>query len=203
VIRFRCPLCGKTLKASEEKAGKPVTCPRCGEPCMVPVGAGALEAGGDAGPGGPPRQEAPDEAPPGLFAGMSRRVRCAAALLALAAPLGLLLAALRPPLPGGGHVGDAGAHAAVVLGACALVLLLAVLYGQGTSCPSCRRWWARAKSGTEFVGRELVDRDGVPFGRSLYRTTYLCSECGHSWRVTDAEEYPAPAAGRDPQRPRG
>src|SRR5262249_14721667 len=96
VIRFRCPLCGQTLKASEENPGKPANCPRGGGRCVVPAGAAALEAGGDAGPADPSRGEAPDGAPPGLFAGMSRRVRWAAALLALAVPLGLLLAVLRP-----------------------------------------------------------------------------------------------------------
>ena len=31
MIHFSCPQCGKALKVPEEKAGRSVLCPRCGE----------------------------------------------------------------------------------------------------------------------------------------------------------------------------
>ncbi|MDB4638089.1 MAG: hypothetical protein P8M30_08820 [Planctomycetaceae bacterium] len=36
-IKFNCGGCGKSLKASEDKAGKTGKCPDCGEPILVPL----------------------------------------------------------------------------------------------------------------------------------------------------------------------
>jgi DNA-directed RNA polymerase subunit RPC12/RpoP len=38
VIAFSCPVCDATLRASEDKAGGPTKCPRCGCSLHVPVG---------------------------------------------------------------------------------------------------------------------------------------------------------------------
>ncbi len=198
MIRFRCPQCGKMLKVNEENAGRTFTCPRCRERCVA-----AAEPDGPeddwGGPARPSRCADADQAP-GLFAGMSRRVRWAVALLAVAAPVGLLLGVLHQLLPGGAGVGDAGAGWAVMLATCSLTALLAILYGHGTGCPSCGMWWARIKYGTELTEREGVERGGVSFAKSLLRTTYVCKECGHRWQVTETDEYRAPAVGQ-PHRP--
>ena len=47
MIRFHCPLCDKTLKAPEGKAGATVICPRCKERSVVPLA-------GDGSDGPPP-----------------------------------------------------------------------------------------------------------------------------------------------------
>jgi hypothetical protein len=199
VIRFSCPLCGKTLKVPEDRAGRPIACPRCKERSVVPAGSHASGNGGDAEAPGLPRHADSDEAP-GLFSGMSRRVRWAAALLAAMIPLGLLLAALPQLLPGGG-ISDLGAQVAMTLAAVSFLLLSVILYGQGTSCPSCGKWWSRAKFEKEFVDREVFEKGDTLVGRSLYRTTYRCDHCKHKWRVTEEEEYPMSAPGH-PQRHR-
>ena len=46
MIRFRCPLCDKTLKAPDGKAGAAVVCPRCQERSVVPAAAAATDADG-------------------------------------------------------------------------------------------------------------------------------------------------------------
>jgi DNA-directed RNA polymerase subunit RPC12/RpoP len=195
VIRFRCPSCGNRLKVTGEKAGRPVTCPGCRERCVVPAESDGPETGGDGGPAVTSRCAEADQAP-GLFAGMSRRVRRGVALLAVAAPLGLLLGVLHPLLPGGAGVSDAAAQWAMILGMCSLTALFTILYGQGTGCPSCGMWWSRMKYGTELAEREVVDKRGVSFGKSLLRITYVCKECGHRWQVSETEEYRVPAVGQ-------
>jgi hypothetical protein len=199
VIHFRCPVCGKMLKVAEGRAGRPVTCPECKERSVVPAGGHASGNEGDAEASGPPRHADADEAP-GLFSGMSRRVRWAAGLLAAGIPLGLLLAALTLLLPGGG-ISNVSAHIGMTLAVVSFVLLFVVLYGQGTSCPSCGKWWSRAKVEKEFVDREVVEKGDTLVGKSLYRTTYRCETCGHKWRVSEAEEYQMSAPGH-PQRHR-
>jgi hypothetical protein len=113
-----------------------------------------------------------------LFSGISPGVRGAVAGAAGTALLGLLACWAPLLLP------------------VALLALLAGLHGYATSCPACGRWWARAREQTEFVDREVFDKDGVLVGRSVYRTTYGCRSCGHSWSVSYAEESP------EPERPR-
>jgi DNA-directed RNA polymerase subunit RPC12/RpoP len=182
MIRFRCPQCGKSLKVSEEKAGRSLACPRCGEPCVA--SADASTPVGDAGP--PAAVES--EPAPGLFASMSGRVRWAALVAAGVAALGLLMMIVLPLVPG---VGAAPSWALPVT-LCSFLLLAAILYGHGTGCPACGRWWSRIRVETEFVGREVLDNAEVPLGRSQYRTTYSCGGCSHRWTVMETEEYRAP-----------
>jgi len=186
VIHFRCPLCGKTLKVAEGRAGRPVTCPQCKERSVVPAESHASEDGADAAASGPPRHGDSDDAP-GLFSGMSTRVRWAAGVLAAGIPLGLLLAALAQFLPDGG-IGKVSGHLAMTLAAISFLLLSVILYGQGTSCPSCRKWWARGEVSKEYLGRETFEKNGVPFAKSSYCSTYGSESCGHRWAVTGTEE---------------
>jgi hypothetical protein len=185
VIRFSCPQCGKILKVPEENAGRAMVCPRCQEPSVAPAAEGRTP------PAERPGQHiARDiEQTQGLISGMSWRVRGAVILVASVGVLGLLLSVL-PPL-WSVHGGDAQATApgAAILVPCSVVFLLIILYGQGTSCPSCQGWWVRTRVETEFLEREVFDKGGVPFGRSMYRTTYQCASCRHRWSVTHTEEY--------------
>jgi phage FluMu protein Com len=199
VIHFRCPLCGKTLKVAEGRAGRSVTCPQCKERSVAPAESHDSGNGKNAEASGPSSHADSDEAP-GLFSGMSPRVRWAAAVLAAGIPLGLLLVALSQFLPGGGSSKVTG-HLAMTLAAVSFLLLAVILYGQGTSCPSCGKWWSKAKLGKEFVEREVFERGDTLVGKSLYRTTYRCANCGHKWRVSEEEEYQMSAPGH-PQRHR-
>jgi hypothetical protein len=194
MIRFHCPLCGKKLKVAEANAGKPITCRGCRQRRVAPEASEGPETGADGGLARPAQRADGDQAP-GFFAGMSGRMRRGVILLAVAAPLGLLLGILQPFLPGGGGVSDTAAQCVTVLSLCSVALLFTILYGQGTGCPSCGRWWSRMRYGTELADREVFDRKGVSFGKSRLRTTYVCKECGHRWQVTETEEYRAPAAG--------
>jgi hypothetical protein len=87
----------------------------------------------------------------------------------------------------------------VVLAPCSMLILLLILYGHGTACPRCRKWWARTKVESEFVDREVFDKGGVSFAKSLYRTTYQCAACRHRWSAMQADEYREPA--RQCQKP--
>jgi hypothetical protein len=78
---------------------------------------------------------------------------------------------------------------AQVLVPASVLVLLVMLYGHGTGCPSCGRWWARRKVEMEFVGREVFDKGGVPFARATYQTTYRCQSCRHRWSVASTDEY--------------
>ncbi len=188
MIRYSCPLCAKVLKVADEKAGGVVVCPRCQERCVVPAGADRW-AGADGyvqatrQPSGPP-----DEAH-GLFSGMSREMWCAVIGVAGVAILSVLFPLLAPWFASEESVPGTLARWTVILAPCSLVILLTILYGEGTACPRCRKWWARTKVESEFVDREVFDRNGVPFARSLYRTTFQCAACRHKWSVTQADEY--------------
>jgi DNA-directed RNA polymerase subunit RPC12/RpoP len=178
VIRFSCPQCGKVFKVPGEKAGRPVVCPRCGEPCVAPASAAA-------GRDEPERRSRSEESEQsrGLFRGMSSRVRGGVALAAGVGAGSLLLA------------GDW----AVPLAVCSAVVLLAILHGHATGCPACGQWWSRAEVEKGLVAREGFDEGGVPFERSRDRTTYQCAGCGHRWSVTDTQAYRGSGRGR-PQR---
>src|SRR5262249_49143774 len=161
-------------RATEANAGRPVTCPGCGERCVAGESDGpGTGAGG--GPAQPSRRSDADQAP-GFLAGMSVRMRWGVALLAGAAPLGLVLGGLRSVLPSGAGVSDATAGVTMVVGLSSFALLFTVLYGQGTGCPSCGRWWSRTKYGTDLADQEVMDRRGVSVVKSLLRTTYVCKE---------------------------
>lgn len=196
VIRFKCPLCGKVLKVAEEKAGSVVVCPRCEERSVAPAGAvTGASAGSDEGSS---RQDARHlDGPGGLLWGMSALVQCAVVLTACVGAGSVLLPLLSGLLPFPADVTRAISPWSVVLGSCSVVILLVILYGQGTACPCCRKWWARTKVGTEFVDREVFDKGGVPFAKSLYRTTYQCAACRQRWSVMQADEYREPARRRD------
>jgi hypothetical protein len=191
VIRFNCPLCGKVLKVADENAGSVVVCPRCQEP--------SLARAGDAPRAAPDREEGSNgqrarcaDEPPGLLASMSFPIQCVVAAVAAAGILPLVMLVLLPLLHFRASVQETFGGWALILTPCALVILLVILYGQGTACPCCRRWWARTKVETEFVDRELFDKEGVPFAKSVYRTTYQCDGCQHRWSLTQAEEYREP-----------
>jgi hypothetical protein len=83
-----------------------------------------------------------------------------------------------------------------------IVLLLVILHGHATGCPSCGRWWARRRIKDEFVEREVFDRGGVLFARAIYRTSYECRSCRHGWSKTFMEEYKEFIGQRKKQRPR-
>ena len=192
MIRFACPQCGKRLKVIEEKAGLLVRCRRCGEQCVAPaVVPASAAAEGDEPVGQSPRQE-PDLRR-GLFQGMSRRVRWAVSLVTAVGALAFLLHVVGLP--------EAVAPWALPVAACSAVLLLAILHGQATGCPECGQWWSRTEVEKVLVDREAFDEDGIPVARSVSRSTYECSGCGHRWSVLDSEEDQEPAHGR-PQRHR-
>jgi DNA-directed RNA polymerase subunit M/transcription elongation factor TFIIS len=194
VIRFGCPQCGKMLKVVEEKAGSPVICPRCEERCVAPtrVAASATvsRAEGRSGmPEGSSRQGIRhSEEARGLLSRMSLRGRCAVTLVAGVGTLSLLLPVLSLLLPFRGSIVNATPWA-MVLVPCSLILLLGILYGEGTACPSCEKWWARTKVETEFVDRQVFDKQGIPFWKSVPQTFYGCSSCGHQWSVMETGEY--------------
>jgi DNA-directed RNA polymerase subunit RPC12/RpoP len=195
MVRFPCPTCGKMLRAQEEKVGRSGVCPRCGDRVVTPGDTPPEDDG--AGP-----QEAVEQ-PAGLLTSMGFGVRSTALALALVGVTGLLVAAVRPLVPEESLLGGPAASWAWVTSLCCLTLLGVVLHGHGTGCPSCNWWWTRERAGKEFLGREVFDKAGVPYGRSTYRTTYLCSSCKHTWSVNEAEEYRASAAGQgQPQRGR-
>jgi len=197
MIRFRCPQCDKTLKVPEEKAGAMLTCPFCKERSMAPARALAgaptdrtasgREAWDAEGPGRhatSPRDEAR-----ALLSEMRPWERVAVAVVAGLGVVGLLLPVVASLLPGGEALAAGAAPWAMVLVPSSLLLLLVMLHGRATGCPACGWWWARAKDGTEFVGREVFDKGGVPFARATYRTTFACRSCEHRWSADHTDEY--------------
>jgi hypothetical protein len=194
MIRFRCLHCDKTLKVPETKVVATVVCPRCKERSVVPTAAlaGALgeQIDCEGQPEEPSRMTAGHEDQAlSLFAGMSLGLRWSVALVAAVGVFGFVLAVVAPLVPALARVADGAAQWATVLVPSSVVVLLVILYGHGTGCPSCNRWWTRTKVETEFVNREVFAKDGVPFARSTYRTTYECSACGHKWWTTSTDEY--------------
>lgn len=183
MIRFRCSQCGKSLKVSEEKAGRALACPRCGEACVPRADASTPVDGST----GPPVPVELGEAP-GLLASMSPRVRWAALAAGGVAVLGLLLMIVLPLVPGM----DGAPSWALPVTIVSFLLLVVILYGHGTGCPACGLWWSRIRVESDFVGREVIEKPDVPVARSQYRTTYSCGGCKHRWTVTETEEYRAP-----------
>ncbi len=192
MIRFHCPLCDKTLKAPDEKAGAAVVCPRCHERSVVPAESSVT------GPAGRPQGTAAsgraaarrhgDQAL-SLFSGMGPGVRQAVGLAACVGVLSLLLAIVVPSAPALAAGTDAANLGAMILVPSSAIVLLAVLYGHGTGCPSCGQWWVRRLVEKEFVDREVYDKGGVPFAKSTYRTTYECTSCRHRWSAASSDEY--------------
>jgi hypothetical protein len=177
MIRFPCPVCGKSLKVPEDATGKSVRCPRCRERSTVRADA-------------PPAVSVGTHAAhydPGWFSGMSPTLQRVVVVLVLVGFLSLCLAFLRLFLPG--DVGGWTVHAGLLGSIGAFVLLCAVIYGHVTACPHCGRWCARTKGSTEFVDREVLDRGESAVARSQYRTNYECRCCGRTWSVVDTDEY--------------
>jgi DNA-directed RNA polymerase subunit RPC12/RpoP len=178
MLRFPCPVCGKSLKVPEEATGKSVRCPRCRERTTVrpdvPAAAATLRA---------------DDAhhDPGWFSGMSPTLRQGVIALVLVGLLSLSLAVVRPFLPG--EAWGWMTHAGLLGTAGAFVLLCATVYGHVTGCPHCGRWYTRIKGSTEFVDREVLDRGESAVARSQYRINYECRSCGRTWSVVDTDEY--------------
>jgi hypothetical protein len=127
---------------------------------------------------------------------MSLRMRCTVALLAGMGLFILLLPVLWPILSSSQSDPGTAPSWAVILAPCSMVIVLLLLYGYLTACPRCRKWWARSEVDSEFVEREFFNRGGVPFAKSLYRTTYQCSACRHRWSVMQVEEYRQPTSSR-------
>lgn len=190
MIRFSCPQCGKALKVPGEQAGSRVVCPRCEELCVAPAATAGRDEGHQFGQ------------PRGLFRGMSVRVRWAVVLVAAVGISALLVAVLSPVLPVSRGTAEATVYWAVPLVVGSVVVLLVILHGHATGCPACERWWSREEVGRGFADREVFERGGVSFARSVSRTNYQCGACGHRWAVTDAEEYREPTRG-GPQGHRG
>ena len=184
MIRFACPRCGKMLKVSEERAGLPVLCHRCGKPCVVPA---AASAESDSPGERPPRQQ--PNLRRGIVQGMSQRVRWAVGLVTAVATLSLLLQIV-------GGLPETVAPWALPVTIFCLILLLATLHGHATGCPACGRWWSRKEIEKALVDRAAFDKDGFPVGRSVSRSTYQCGGCRHRWSVMDSEKDQKPAHGR-------
>jgi hypothetical protein len=191
MIRFHCPLCGKMLKVKEDRHSKSIVCPRCGETCAVPGGAGS--SAGDEGASAHHKHTMSSDEVPGLFAGMRPAVRWAAGLLAATSVLSLLMAVLHPELPGLGSSASTGWG--LFLAVWSFLLLGVILHGQATGCPWCGKWWSRAKKETKFVDRQVVEDNDHPLTRSLYQTTYLCDHCKRTWSVQETEEHRTSAPG--------
>jgi hypothetical protein len=193
MIRFRCLHCSKTLKVSEGRAGAVIVCPRCKERSTIPGDAYARWTGPE-GESSPPegagRLDAPhiDPAPP-LLARMGRRTRWAVGLVVAAAVLSVVLAIVAPRVHALADIVDSTTYGVTPFLFCCAIILLVMLYGHGAGCPSCGRWWARTKVETEFVDREVIKKEGVPFARSTYRTIYECRSCKHRWSATITDEY--------------
>jgi len=180
MIRFRCPVCARTIKVPEACAGRQVVCPRCNATVGAPL------AGLDS------RGETPEEAP-GFFASMSPRMRLFAGSVASATGAALLTAVLGGVLEAPAWV----THGAVLATIGSAILLFTGLHGHGTGCPRCGRWWSRMMVRSEVGERETFERDGMTFARSVTRAEYRCQGCGHKWSVTDSEEYRV----TEPRRP--
>jgi len=131
---------------------------------------------------------------------MSLGVRVVLGLVVSVGALTLLLAVVGPLVPPLNGAGEAAQYGAVPLVSLSVIGSLAILYGHGTSCPECGKWWARKEARKEFVEREEFEKNGVPFARSIYRIGYACESCGHGWSVTSSEEFKK--VGRDRTRPR-
>lgn len=92
-----------------------------------------------------------------------------------------------------------------------IILLIVLIQGWNTRCPSCKKWWSR-----QFLGRKEIDREGGyktvtryditkdKDGNELYRTErkeqvhvtrvkyqnyYRCRNCGYEWTTISTHEY--------------
>jgi hypothetical protein len=116
-------------------------------------------------------------------------MRWAVALVAGAGVLSLVLGVVAPLSPSLAHHAESATCAAMLLVPSSAIVVLVLLHAHGTGCPDCGRWWARTKVETEFVDREVIDKDGVPFARSTYRTIYECTRCQNRWSAAFTDLY--------------
>jgi DNA-directed RNA polymerase subunit RPC12/RpoP len=188
MIHFRCPLCHHTLKVSRKQAGSALMCPRCGETVAVPAreaadtGAESVTQSRSAG---------------GQFAGLFLEPspwRWLAVGVASVATLSLVMAALASALHPSGSVASTARWTAMVTTLPCLLILFLLLYGRGTSCPTCGRWWARTGGSTECLGREEFAKDGALWVRARRRISYACRHCGRAWSEAYTDEYPGAVA---------
>jgi hypothetical protein len=221
MIRFSCPHCGRVLRAPSDRAGASVTCPQCSERSQVPPDSlvvASRKRGGKRGDStrSPSSSSRSWQAAAGAFWQMDGRVK---ALLLTTGGLGLLFLVLATVVsPPQGEAGGLRAfvdQAGLPVGSILLVASLAVGYGYGTSCPSCKKWWAkeykekeltydevflRAPEGDRTLTAqeedEVTPRDGELYRRVTYETRYACRHCRHTWSATSSEEYKKPAGSR-------
>jgi hypothetical protein len=204
MIRFRCPSCARGIKVPEDKAGRRIRCPRCKEHCQVPVedpdeGSSSVSSSLEAAE---LRQRGQHPASAwghvrALFGSMPWWLRGVVALVATAAVGSVAVVSLGSLLP---HGQEATPWA--MLGIPVSVILLSViLHGHATGCRACGRWWARRSVDTDFVGRHVFDKGGVPYARATYRTTYECTSCRHRWTVDHSDEYKDFIRGDPKKRP--
>jgi DNA-directed RNA polymerase subunit RPC12/RpoP len=200
MIRFPCSNCRRIVKAPEEQAGTTIRCPRCNKRLEVPSApvpsaaaepAAALELGGELA--GAPERRRPT---PGrwdqfwaFFAGMGVWYRCAVALVVAVGLGSLLLRLLAPNLRLSEEAAESARHAAVLVVPSCLVILMVIVYGYGTSCPSCGKPWASNRRESELLDRHVSTKGGVPWVRSTEQTTYACKYCRHTWTKTYTDEY--------------
>src|SRR5262249_10072556 len=191
VIRFRCPDCDKTIKVPDGKAGKAIVCPRCVASSRVPAETAATgpNGGRSAPEAGSRLVTRQGEEPTLLRGGMRPGLRWTLALVAGVGLVSLLLAVVAPVVPPLAALGTRAGYGTTSVVAASLILLMVILHGHGTGCPSCARWWVRRRVETEFVDRAVFQKRGVPFARSTYRTTYECESCRYRWSATSNEEY--------------
>src|SRR5581483_8843247 len=155
VIRFRCPVCGKTLKVPDNKAGRSILCPLCHESAMVPAESTSSSSLVDQ----PPAQ--PSEQRPGLFRGMRGWLRVAFVLVAGVGLVSLFLAVAGPLLRLSEEtVESVRSDARVVVPGC-LVLLMALVYAHLTTCPACGKPWARMDGETASLERHVSEVGAV------------------------------------------
>jgi uncharacterized CHY-type Zn-finger protein len=147
--------------------------------------------------------------------------------LLLLAVVGGGLACLLLAVAGVGRQGESASplqHALVIAACAALFAGLAVLYGHGTRCPSCRRWYARKDGGNELIDSAIYDRSDAaeepdrlaaggerrPVVKVLtYHHKHHCTYCGHQWVTTSVDRFESTVRRRTsldaderPKRPR-
>jgi hypothetical protein len=127
---------------------------------------------------------------------MSGWLRGVVVLVAGVGVLSLLLAVLAPALGLSEDFTTTARQQAPILVLSCLVILCVLFYGHGTGCPSCGKWWARTEGETECLGREELEKKGVPWVRSRCRTTYSCKYCRHTWTSLFTDEYQGSLRGR-------
>jgi phage FluMu protein Com len=204
MIRFLCPLCHRTLKASEGKAGATIVCPRCQELSVVPSSDSAsarTEQGRTAVPieRGSVVGGRADKAG-AHFWGMSDRLRSVVVGVAAVGVLSLLLAVLAPVFHLSADSTVTIRQGAVLSVTSCLLMLLILLHGHGMSCPACGKLWSKTEGQTQCLGREEFQKNGLPWVRASRRTTYQCKHCRHTWSATFTDEYRGSVGGHSSTR---